>query len=177
MKQCTKCRQWKSIERYSILKIRNNGNTLYKAQCKDCINEAQRQYKNRNKEKFAEYHRKYRAKPEVKQYYKEYDRKPEVLARKNIQQKLPEVKKRRYLARKARYHLPENEMRYNARAAVRRAINKGILPKVSTLTCSNCNVNQAIHYHHHAGYDKANRLNVMPVCQDCHLILDGFREA
>ncbi len=68
-----------------------------------------------------------------------------------------------------------NQLRFpdehRSRVAVRSAVKAGRLPHLSTLACSECGA-QANHYHHHKGYDKANWLSVVPICQECHTRLE-----
>lgn len=163
-KECTGCHIVKSLSEYSLIK---RSGKLY-TKCKQCVREQRKKWKEKN----PDYHKKWR--DENRERVRTYYHTPNVVAQREKYQKSPDGRLKRYLAKKARYHLPENEMKHNARAAIRRAIKKGILPKVNTLMCSNCKVNQAEHYHHHNGYDKEHRIDVIPVCQKCHLILDGF---
>jgi hypothetical protein len=55
-----------------------------------------------------------------------------------------------------------------ARTAVHNAVAAGKMPCIKTLACD-CG-EQAQHYHHKS-YDKANWLNVIPVCNKCHYSL------
>ena len=55
-----------------------------------------------------------------------------------------------------------------ASAFVRQKVKQGHLPHPSTMLCSVCENRQAEHYHHPKGYDRENRLNVIPVCHICH---------
>jgi len=59
-----------------------------------------------------------------------------------------------------------NLHKFQAREAVRHAVRGGKLPRADALKCS-CG-NQAKHYHHHNGYDKAHWLDVVPICVPCH---------
>lgn len=58
--------------------------------------------------------------------------------------------------------------RNSARRAVRYQVSRGTFPPAWTMVCERCKEAQAAHWHHHNGYDKANRLNVIAVCVDCH---------
>lgn len=51
--------------------------------------------------------------------------------------------------------------------AVNNAVIAGKLPHVSTLPCDKCGA-QADHYHHCKGYGEQNRLDVVPLCRNCH---------
>jgi len=54
--------------------------------------------------------------------------------------------------------------------AVRRAVNSGRLPRISTVKCVDCG-SQAQRYDHYLGYARENWLKVQPVCHRC----DGLR--
>ena len=54
-----------------------------------------------------------------------------------------------------------------AAAAVRNALASGRLPLVRTQQCADCD-GQAQNYHHYAGYERAHRLSVVPLCVPCH---------
>jgi hypothetical protein len=58
-------------------------------------------------------------------------------------------------------------MKRKARTAVNNAVRDGIIPKVGTLQCVECDT-VAEQYHHHNGYDKQHWLDVIPVCRGCH---------
>jgi len=60
-----------------------------------------------------------------------------------------------------------------ARDAVKFAVRTGKLPRVSTLSCP-CG-KQAQHYHHHLGYSREHRLDVLPLCAVCHKAADAKR--
>lgn len=61
-------------------------------------------------------------------------------------------------------------MRYDQRAhrAVQAAVNRGVLPHISTCQCVECG-SVAAHYHHYAGYQPEQWLAVEPLCASCHL--------
>jgi hypothetical protein len=61
----------------------------------------------------------------------------------------------------------ERRLHKLARLTVRDRVRRGRIPHVSTLQCIHCG-KPAEHYHHYAGYDRANRLKIHPVCKDCH---------
>jgi len=65
----------------------------------------------------------------------------------------------------ARYNA-KNAEKLKARSAVNHAIRDGKLPDPTTLRCE-CG-KSAMEYHHHKGYDESNRLEVIPVCVECH---------
>ena len=65
-----------------------------------------------------------------------------------------------------RYRIVHPE-RYGAHMAVHYAIKVGKLAKATTLKCIYC-LKQARQYHHHNGYENEHRLDVVPVCLECH---------
>jgi hypothetical protein len=54
-----------------------------------------------------------------------------------------------------------------ANHAVWLAVKSGRLAVVTSLTCQDCG-QQAVHYHH-VSYAASDRLNVVPLCHDCHV--------
>ena len=60
--------------------------------------------------------------------------------------------------------------RVRARDAVKMAIRNGRLPRPNNFQCS-CS-EQAEQYHHHKGYAQEHRLDVIPICKKCHIIID-----
>lgn len=71
--------------------------------------------------------------------------------------------------RGTKYHRyrPADLDRQRARGAVSDAVRRGKMPAASTLPCAQCG-GPASHYHHHNGYDKGHRLDVVPLCPACH---------
>lgn len=86
-------------------------------------------------------------------------------------EKMREIARRSYEKNKERIrdyqrrHYATDERR--ARVAVNRAVMNGKIPRASDLPCAECG-GKAREYHHHAGYDRANWLNVKPTCTQCH---------
>jgi hypothetical protein len=59
----------------------------------------------------------------------------------------------------------KDKARRNARAAVARAVRRGLqLPTV----CESCETMTKLQAHHHNGYDKAHQLDVVWLCVSCH---------
>ena len=54
-----------------------------------------------------------------------------------------------------------------AHNAVSYAISRGNLPSLDTQKCLECG-KTATRYHHHNGYDRKHRLDVVPLCGRCH---------
>lgn len=59
-----------------------------------------------------------------------------------------------------------NRQKVLAHKAVARAVASGRLPAVSGLVCAECPA-EATAYHHQS-YDAARRLDVIPLCPQCH---------
>lgn len=55
-----------------------------------------------------------------------------------------------------------------ARQAVNNAIRAGKLPRPDTLLCHYC-PKPAEQYHHWHGYEPENYLDVIPICEECHM--------
>ena len=71
--------------------------------------------------------------------------------------------------RKLRRYRDKQKIR--ARDAVSNAIKRGELPKVQTCQCVKCG-EPATAYHHHKGYKKEHFLEVVPVCHECHQMVE-----
>lgn len=86
---------------------------------------------------------------------------------KNIAQKNDYLKKKEiYLERQRvrRKAYPEKKAAYEA---VNKAIRQGVL--IRPRKCSRCSrSDQRIEGHHHEGYSKENRINVVFLCTSCH---------
>ena len=63
-----------------------------------------------------------------------------------------------------------------AKHAVSYAIRTGRLSPIKSMKCKFCQ-KQAQQYHHYAGYAKEHRLDVVPVCQSCHIKIHHTVEA
>lgn len=103
-------------------------------------------------------------------YNIEYQKRPEVRHRKNARlrhrYKYDSNYRQRTLAH-INAHDKANPEQKRARKAVQRAVKSGVLPAVKTQSCAKCGT-AAQEYHHHKGYDKEDRLEVMPLCRSCH---------
>jgi len=66
---------------------------------------------------------------------------------------------------------PERKVAENA---ITHAIETGRLIKANTLKC-NCG-QRAEHYHHHKGYAREHRLDVVALCRSCHKIIHHEEE-
>ncbi len=63
--------------------------------------------------------------------------------------------------------MAQRKWRYFANGVVNIAVKQGNLPNITTQPCDTCGA-KAHHYHHHAGYEPKNILNVIPICGSCH---------
>lgn len=87
-------------------------------------------------------------------------------------------KARRRIAKYKEKHQAAN-LRYNrrhpdrqrARQAVNRLVRSGRWQRASDKVCEHCG-RQAQEYHHHKGYAKEHRLDVIPLCEPCHKMAD-----
>ena len=77
-------------------------------------------------------------------------------------------------AKDQRIYVDSFPEKHLAHRAISYAVMRGKLPHIRSCTCTLCG-KQACHYHHHRGYEKRNRLNVLPLCNGCHLVADGIR--
>jgi len=184
-KQCTKCKQIKPLGEFHKRSSSSDG---YRCACKQCRKKDQvtwyeekggRAYKKRYRqtEQGKEVHRresrKYRQSKKGKISQKrgrlKYDKteKGKAQALKNRQKWIKE-KGKEY----QRNAVQQNLNQYKAYQSVRTAIEKGELPKPSTLPCKFCfddaHLKSAEEYHHHKGYAREHWLDVIPLCKKCH---------
>jgi hypothetical protein len=152
MKQCTKCKKWKSKSEFHKHKQARDG---LKPRCKECRNEARRQHWHTQK------------------YDQGWHAKVVKGRRKRYQEKVKNPSYREHRRRYQNKHRRENGyyreplIRQKAKKAVEVAVRYGELPKIGTQQCHECEA-QANHYHHHKGYDKEHWLVVIPLCARCH---------
>lgn len=101
-------------------------------------NDKSRAWRERNRERIAEYDRRIRAETEGRATF--YTR--------QYRERYPE---------KARAHI-----------AITNAIGDGKIPPAPTQLCQECKQAQAAHYHHHKGYEPEFWLDVVALCTECH---------
>ena len=65
-----------------------------------------------------------------------------------------------------------NTEKVQAQRRVHELVRLGTKPPVRSLACIRCGV-PATQYHHHLGYDAAHTEEVVPVCYNCHPVLDN----
>lgn len=59
----------------------------------------------------------------------------------------------------------KNPEKYRARQVIHNAVQRGKMPRVSTLFCKECG-KKAESYHHYKGYEF--KYDVIPLCKKCH---------
>ena len=64
-------------------------------------------------------------------------------------------------------HKKRHPDREKARNAIQKLFVAGKLPRAKTLKCIDCGA-QAKEYHHYLGYSEEHRLDVIPLCKQCH---------
>jgi hypothetical protein len=138
LKVCLKCGEPKPSTEYSKNQRRKDGLQAYCKACQSAFR-AERYWED------AEYRERQRAQ------WREYRSRPEVQRAKNEWDK----------------NNGDAEKKL-ARAIINTHVRRGKLPPAKTMVCSVCDEALADHWHHHKGYDRANRLDVVPVCRDCH---------
>ena len=146
MKHCTICERDKPPEEFYRNRSRRDGRAVW---CIVCV-KAQ-QHTPHARAVNAASSRRWRATPYGKERYRIY-----VMTKKN-----KAARKRANANYAASY--PE---RCKARAAVYKAIKAGKLPGVDTCACVDCG-DPAVN-HHHENYAPDRRLDVEPLCQQCH---------
>lgn len=153
MKQCSKCKEWKDEVEFS----------KSKSQCKNCIAERVRKY--RQTEHGKQVTRLYNKSTARKISYQRYNTSDKA---RNSSKKYTNSEKGKDNIKKFWENNPD---KLKAGNAIRSAVRKGKIPKVTTLNCFHC-PNQATNYHHHKGYSKENRFDVIPLCSKCHRVAD-----
>lgn len=154
MKICTRCKIEKSNSEFGKLKAVKDGLSFY---CKKCNNEKAKIWKTipGNREKVNKDNAKYRRSEKGKI-----------------------VKKRYYQSEKGQNHYKNYNSRTRkkiAREAVGHAIEQRKIPPAKELKClfGGDTCEGKMEYHHHKGYSKRNRLDVIPLCRKHHCIIEG----
>lgn len=109
--------------------------------CKACMAQVGRETKRRNRQRNAELKRGWKAQN-----------------RGAVARQAQEYK-RRYPEKRRAHSAVRNEVRYNR------------WPAANTMVCEICQEALAAHYHHHLGYAKEHRFDVIAVCVECHASL------
>lgn len=144
MKQCSKCKEIKSIDEFHDDKTHKDGK---RSLCKGCC----KKYTLTKQGKVAI--KKYLASEKSKARRKRYRQ----------SEKGKAANRKDCSLHRARYPIREQ-----ARKTVSKATARGDILRASELQCSDCN-SQAEQYHHYNGYEKEHWFDVIPVCRICHL--------
>lgn len=141
MKQCSTCKIIKPLKFFSRRKDQYTKDG-YRGQCKDCKYHCVKKWINspQGREKFRKIQKRYR-----------------------------QTKKGKYsISKGSKKYYWQHKRKRTAKMVVWNAIETKKIPKISTQKCSQC-YTQAHHYHHHKGYAKKHRLDVIPLCRFCHV--------
>ena len=171
MKRCSLCNVEKPLSCFGSDKRRNDG---LKARCRACYTAVARhryQEEEEYRQRILANSRKYKRSARGKETVLAYSRTDKAKAYRASYRKSPRGKEaqRRSSARKyAKLRRdPKAKAQLAARRAVKYAVDTGKLPHISTQSCQDCNAT-AVHYHHHLGYERTRRLDVLPLCDSCH---------
>jgi len=149
-KRCSKCKKRKPFTDFDKNSPVRDG---FSNHCKDCKSKHNRRWRGSNKTHMKSILKAWRSNhPKYNKIWRQSH--PDKIA----------AGKRKYIIK-----FPEKS---RARNSVQRAVRKGELPRVSSLSCIRCGC-QAQEYHHHKGYAKEHQLDVVPVCNACHNIIDS----
>jgi hypothetical protein len=162
-KRCTKCGQIKPLSEFNKNKTRVDG---HREMCKNCRSQYEKRLKDSNPEKVRERYNKYNQSQKGRNKFKEWIN--------QNKDKIAEIGRRFRRTTKGKVSINKHEQRYSAKypekrfakTEVYKAVAAGKLPRVNTLTCHRCHVNQAKHYHHP---DYSKPLDVIPLCVQCHI--------
>ncbi len=167
-KECRRCKQAKSTKTFG--KRTSNPDGLDSC-CLECKREEGAEFHEKNPEKAKAYRAKYKEanrekiRAASKLYY--HTNAAEIRARASAQQRKRRAENPGKAAAGYRVYKARNPEKVAARAAVKRAVISGKLPKCTSLACVACG-KPAEGYHHNKGYDRAHWLDVSPVCRICH---------
>lgn len=157
MKQCSKCKEWKELSEFYRA---NNKKSGYFSQCKKCANEARKGYDR------SEILKKYNSSEKGRIARSQYEKteKGKIAKKRYRQSEIGrEIERKNSAAYKIRY--PD---RAKAHYVVKDMVKMGKIPPAKMLPCDICG-NAACHYHHYKGYEKEHWLDVIPLCQQCHI--------
>jgi len=158
-KFCSICQETKPLTDFYQPKDRRAS-----AHCKACGNAVSRAYHLANREKRLDQISEYRAANKEKLSEAERLRRADPAYREQCSAELKEWRERNkeYVAAYNR------SMQVKARNRVNKLILSGKLPRPDILICAHCAATQAQHYHHYAGYEHDNWLDVIALCTECH---------
>ena len=163
-KTCSICKVKKPISKVHKQSRSKNG---YRGKCKECRksnaktpeNKAKAQNRNQKYRKTengrtirSNYQVEYRENGPGRDIQRRYDQSEQGKERSRINSRV-------YRAR-----WPEKSA---AHAAVSSLVHQGKIPRARDLRCHKCE-EPADSYHHHLGYEKEHRLDIIPLCYSCH---------
>lgn len=159
-RRCTKCGEIKSLDQFHPDPRGRYGRV---AQCKPCRHKAVRAWRatehGRERTRLTALKRLHT--PRGQAYQKKHNASA---AHKASVKKYQQSPKGRANTRRL-WH--RHTIKSKARTKVSVGVRRGIIPRVSTLTCVHCG-RPAQEYHHHNGYDEPHWLDVIPLCIPCH---------
>ncbi len=159
MKKCTKCGRVKRLDDFYRNRHTKDGRASW---CQLCVKTSLRAYRQTSAGR--ESNRK-----AVLKFQKTSDGR-KVWQRANRKYQQTPTGRKTYLE-SSRKHQRKYPQRNKARHAVGNAIAAKKIPPARNLTCSVCD-SQAQSYHHHLGYSKEYRLDVIPLCSKHHIEAD-----
>jgi hypothetical protein len=161
-KICPKCNQEKKYMYFHKSKNRKDGHCVY---CKECVKLFQKTQKYKDYQK--EYQKRYGKTAKGRMLKLRQAKKYQAANPNKVEQYRKSEKGKQVHRRAQTKYYKSNPLVCEAHLAVRKAIKKGLLHPASYYKCFCC-PNQASQYHHHNGYSKEHKNDVMPVCHSCH---------
>ena len=161
-KLCRRCNIFKTFDKFHFDKSKKDGHVTT---CKDCVFERNKEWSKRHevKAKKLQRTRSYLATKKGREKNRLAGIKFRATEKWRIYKLGDKIKKTRKISKSK-----QDPMKSYARIAVARAVKYGQLPKINDCICTNCN-KKASQYHHFLGYEKENRLAVVPLCIRCHV--------
>ncbi len=162
-KRCSHCKAVKPLSEFNRNRSCPDGLQHY---CKECQRESGNRYTRSEKGRASRtaYERSAKGRALIREGCNRYGRSKKGQATATAYRRTERGKAAREQALAT--YLRRHSDRVNARTAVNRAIRLGRLPAPGNFLCK-CG-KPAAHYHHHLGYAAEHRLDVIPVCRDCH---------
>ena len=172
-KKCTKCKEPKPLSEFHPRCDRPCG---YQSQCKECrkvyrksVAHQRAQSKYKQSEKGKQHRRKHQKSAKYKEWLSKYRKTIEHVE--YVQRYLRSVDGKASRRRTARNYRKNHPERAHAHDAVKCAVKAGKLLSPRKFICIYCFSDKpamATEYHHWIGYQKQDRLSVVPVCRNCH---------
>ena len=175
-KMCIKCNDTKPIDEFRKRKDSKDG---HRNDCRICENLRQnKRYHTPDGKKLAmdrirRYRKTIKGKAISKKAKSKYFNKPEniIKSRRSARERQRSNKKKKSKQNKTKASQSFRDRypkKYKAHIAVTNAIAQKILPPAKNCKCTICQ-KKAEQYHHHLGYKPEHWLDVIPVCQCCHM--------